>query len=199
MLAFVLADHYLRHRGQVGWLKTAKRHSEMTMTDMQRVVDAIRAFEQRRDRRRHRRRRSRERGRPDPRRRPRDAGEARLHRPPHHRHRLRADAARRRRGACASPPMVADNDAPLGTAFTVSVDFRHGLTTGISAEERCNTVRALANPQCRRRRFRPPRPRLPADRPRGRRAHALRPHRGGGRSLPARRPDAGRRARRARQ
>jgi len=43
-------------------------------------------------------------------------------------------------------PMVADNDAPLGTAFTVSIDFRHGTTTGISAEERCNTVRALANP-----------------------------------------------------
>jgi 3,4-dihydroxy 2-butanone 4-phosphate synthase/GTP cyclohydrolase II len=42
-------------------------------------------------------------------------------------------------------PMVADNDAPLGTAFTVTVDVRHGLTTGISAEERCNTVRALAN------------------------------------------------------
>ena len=33
-------------------------------------------------------------------------------------------------------PMVAANDAPLGTAFTVSVDVRHGLTTGISAEER---------------------------------------------------------------
>jgi len=44
------------------------------------------------------------------------------------------------------PPMVADNEAPLGTAFTVSVDFRHGLTTGISAEERSNTLRALANP-----------------------------------------------------
>jgi 3,4-dihydroxy 2-butanone 4-phosphate synthase/GTP cyclohydrolase II len=42
-------------------------------------------------------------------------------------------------------PMVATNDAPLGTAFTVSVDVRHGLTTGISAEQRCNTVRALAN------------------------------------------------------
>ncbi len=42
-------------------------------------------------------------------------------------------------------PMVAQNNAPLGTAFTVSVDVRHGLTTGISAEERCNTVRALAN------------------------------------------------------
>jgi 3,4-dihydroxy 2-butanone 4-phosphate synthase/GTP cyclohydrolase II len=42
-------------------------------------------------------------------------------------------------------PMVGANDAPLGTAFTVSVDCRHGLTTGISAEERTNTVRALAN------------------------------------------------------
>ena len=42
-------------------------------------------------------------------------------------------------------PMVAANDAPLGTAFTVTVDCKHGLTTGISAEERTNTVRALAN------------------------------------------------------
>ncbi len=42
-------------------------------------------------------------------------------------------------------PMVAANDAPLGTAFTVTVDTRHGLTTGISAEQRTNTVRALAN------------------------------------------------------
>ncbi len=42
-------------------------------------------------------------------------------------------------------PMVAANDAPLGTAFTISVDVRHGLTTGISAEQRTNTVRALAN------------------------------------------------------
>ena len=42
-------------------------------------------------------------------------------------------------------PMVSANDAPLATAFTVSVDTRHGLTTGISAEQRTNTVRALAN------------------------------------------------------
>ncbi len=42
-------------------------------------------------------------------------------------------------------PMVAENDAPLGTAFTVSVDVKHGLTTGISAEQRSNTVRGLAN------------------------------------------------------
>ena len=54
---------------------------------------------------------------------------------------LTADGARR----LHLDPMVAQNDAPLGTAFTVSVDTRHGLTTGISAEERNNTVRALAN------------------------------------------------------
>ncbi|HXT06273.1 MAG TPA: 3,4-dihydroxy-2-butanone-4-phosphate synthase [Roseiarcus sp.] len=54
---------------------------------------------------------------------------------------LTADEAKRLHLA----PMVAINDAPLGTAFTVSVDVKHGLTTGISAEQRCNTVRALAN------------------------------------------------------
>jgi 3,4-dihydroxy 2-butanone 4-phosphate synthase/GTP cyclohydrolase II len=54
---------------------------------------------------------------------------------------LDADDARR----LHLEPMVAKNDAPLGTAFTVTVDVRHGLTTGISAEERTNTVRALAN------------------------------------------------------
>ncbi len=43
-------------------------------------------------------------------------------------------------------PMVADNDAPHATAFTVSVDYKHDTTTGISAEERTSTVRALANP-----------------------------------------------------
>jgi 3,4-dihydroxy 2-butanone 4-phosphate synthase/GTP cyclohydrolase II len=42
-------------------------------------------------------------------------------------------------------PMVAMNDAPHGTAFTVSVDVKYGMTTGISAEQRANTVRALAN------------------------------------------------------
>ncbi len=46
-------------------------------------------------------------------------------------------------------PMVNENDAPLATAFTVSVDYKPGLTTGISAEERCNTIRALADPEAR--------------------------------------------------
>ena len=43
------------------------------------------------------------------------------------------------------PPMVANNLDPMRTAFTVSVDYRVGMTTGISAEERANSARALAN------------------------------------------------------
>ncbi|MBO6718990.1 MAG: 3,4-dihydroxy-2-butanone-4-phosphate synthase [Rhizobiaceae bacterium] len=43
-------------------------------------------------------------------------------------------------------PMVAENDAPHATAFTISVDFKHGTTTGISADDRTLTVRNLANP-----------------------------------------------------
>jgi 3,4-dihydroxy 2-butanone 4-phosphate synthase/GTP cyclohydrolase II len=46
------------------------------------------------------------------------------------------------------PPMVANNLDPMRTAFTVSVDYKVGMTTGISAEERTNTVRALANDNC---------------------------------------------------
>jgi 3,4-dihydroxy 2-butanone 4-phosphate synthase/GTP cyclohydrolase II len=42
-------------------------------------------------------------------------------------------------------PMVSSNDAPHGTAFTVTVDVKHGHTTGISAEQRNNTVRANNN------------------------------------------------------
>jgi 3,4-dihydroxy 2-butanone 4-phosphate synthase/GTP cyclohydrolase II len=45
-------------------------------------------------------------------------------------------------------PMVATNRDPMRTAFTVSVDYRVGLTTGISAEERTSTLRALANSNC---------------------------------------------------
>ena len=43
-------------------------------------------------------------------------------------------------------PMVANNDAPHATAFTVSVDYKHGTTTGISADDRTLSVRNLANP-----------------------------------------------------
>jgi 3,4-dihydroxy 2-butanone 4-phosphate synthase / GTP cyclohydrolase II len=45
-------------------------------------------------------------------------------------------------------PMVATNRDPKRTAFTVSVDYRVGLTTGIAADERTNTLNALANDNC---------------------------------------------------
>ncbi len=45
-------------------------------------------------------------------------------------------------------PMVATNRDPMRTAFTVSVDYKNGLTTGISADERTNTLRALSNDNC---------------------------------------------------
>jgi len=43
------------------------------------------------------------------------------------------------------PLMVEENQDSKKTAFTVSVDYKVGITTGVSAEERGNTVRALAN------------------------------------------------------
>jgi 3,4-dihydroxy 2-butanone 4-phosphate synthase/GTP cyclohydrolase II len=43
------------------------------------------------------------------------------------------------------PLMVEENQDSKKTAFTVSVDYKPGITTGVSAQERSNTVRALAN------------------------------------------------------
>jgi 3,4-dihydroxy 2-butanone 4-phosphate synthase/GTP cyclohydrolase II len=43
--------------------------------------------------------------------------------------------------------MVPDNEDPKRTSFTVSVDLKHGVTTGISAADRSATIRALANPR----------------------------------------------------
>src|SRR3954464_9306461 len=40
------------------------------------------------------------------------------------------------------PMMVRHNQASLGTAFTVSVEARHGVSTGISAKDRCTTIKA---------------------------------------------------------
>jgi 3,4-dihydroxy 2-butanone 4-phosphate synthase / GTP cyclohydrolase II len=42
------------------------------------------------------------------------------------------------------PQMVSRNEARLGTAFTVSVDAREGVTTGISAADRARTIKVLA-------------------------------------------------------
>ncbi len=43
--------------------------------------------------------------------------------------------------------MVAENTAPMGTAFTVTVDARRGVTTGTSAYDRAVTIRTLVDAQ----------------------------------------------------
>ena len=42
----------------------------------------------------------------------------------------------------ALPPMVDRNNSRYGTAFTVSIEAVHGVTTGVSAADRLTTVRA---------------------------------------------------------
>ena len=46
-------------------------------------------------------------------------------------------------------PMVLENDAPHETAFTVSVEAKQGVTTGISAADRSLTAKLLADPNSR--------------------------------------------------
>src|SRR4030066_1849111 len=47
------------------------------------------------------------------------------------------------------PPMVPDNSSPFGTAFTVSIEARKGITTGISAHDRATTIRVAIAPNAR--------------------------------------------------
>ena len=51
-----------------------------------------------------------------------------------------------RLSALQLPLMVTDNAEAQRTAFTVTVDLRHGTTTGISAVDRAATLRALGDP-----------------------------------------------------
>jgi 3,4-dihydroxy 2-butanone 4-phosphate synthase/GTP cyclohydrolase II len=66
------------------------------------------------------------------------------------------------------PQMVGTNSDSYRTAFTVSVDYRHGTTTGVSAADRAATITALANPQT-----------APTDFARPGHIFPLRPRRGG--------------------
>ncbi len=47
------------------------------------------------------------------------------------------------------PLMVSDNQSPFHTAFTVSIEAREGVTTGISAHDRATTILAAVNPQAK--------------------------------------------------
>ena len=97
------------------------------------------------------------------------------------------------------PPMYYTNQDRRGTAYTVTVDAREGVTTGISAAERAHTIRLLADPATEPGRPGPARPRGAAAGQGRRRAAPARPHRGRRRPGPAGRPAPGRRAVRAGQ
>jgi len=47
------------------------------------------------------------------------------------------------------PPQAPVNTAAFGTAFTVSIDARHNITTGISAADRAMTIRTAVDPKTR--------------------------------------------------
>ncbi len=55
---------------------------------------------------------------------------------------ITADRARQLR----LPPMAAENRAGMGTAFTVSIEAKEGVTTGISAADRARTVQIAVDP-----------------------------------------------------
>ena len=46
------------------------------------------------------------------------------------------------------PPQAPVNTATFDTAFTVSIDARHDITTGISAADRATTIRTAVDPKC---------------------------------------------------
>ena len=46
----------------------------------------------------------------------------------------------------ALDPQTVENTSALGTPFTITVDKLEGCTTGVSAHDRCATIRALADP-----------------------------------------------------
>jgi 3,4-dihydroxy 2-butanone 4-phosphate synthase len=47
------------------------------------------------------------------------------------------------------PPMAAENGSRYGTPFTVSIEARHGVTTGVSAVDRVTTIRAATAPDAK--------------------------------------------------
>jgi len=46
-------------------------------------------------------------------------------------------------------PMVHNNESSFNTAFTRSIEARHGVSTGISAADRCHTILTAVNPDAK--------------------------------------------------
>ena len=90
--------------------------------------------------------------------------------------------------------MAAKNESPFETAFTVSIEAREGVTTGISAHDRAHTIQVAIDPALAPARPRPAGARLPAEgASAGGVLGARRPDRGRGRPRAARGPEPGRR------
>ena len=49
----------------------------------------------------------------------------------------------------ALPPMVENNNSANQTAFTVSIEAKVGVTTGVSAQDRVTTIKTAANPSAK--------------------------------------------------
>ncbi|OGW46325.1 MAG: 3,4-dihydroxy-2-butanone-4-phosphate synthase, partial [Nitrospirae bacterium RBG_13_41_22] len=47
------------------------------------------------------------------------------------------------------PMMTDDNTSPFGTAFTISIEAKRGVTTGISAADRAKTIQTAIDPKTR--------------------------------------------------
>ena len=47
------------------------------------------------------------------------------------------------------PPQTSENTSSMGTAFTISIEAREGITTGISAADRAKTILTAVNPDAR--------------------------------------------------
>ena len=84
--------------------------------------------------------------------------------------------------------MTDQNETPFGTAFTVTVEAREGVTTGISAHDRAHTIQVAVDPSSGPRDLVQPGHIFPLRARRGGVLAALRPDRG------RRRPGAARRA-----
>ena len=89
--------------------------------------------------------------------------------------------------------MAAKNESSFETPFTVSVEAREGVTTGISAHDRAHTIQVADRSRESSPRSRATRARVPPEEPRWRSARARRTDRGGRRPGASRRPEPGRR------
>ena len=90
-------------------------------------------------------------------------------------------------------PMTRTNRSRMETAFTVSIEAREGITTGISAADRARTIAVAIDANHGPEFDRLSGARLPSGRQAGRRPGPRGPYRGGGRRVAPRRPERERR------